>query len=143
MPSKRRLKQLRNAQLMAVEQTKKRKIEETPNYTAQPCIDDNQLSNDDTHDTDDSEGIDTWFWNSSANESCSDSEGRTERGEQSDEEKGVKVTQPRTDEAARLHNAVKEIKWNKEGENNLRIGYGKRSRSTNKGRKKATRELKK
>ena len=54
MPSKRRLEQLRNARLVVVERAKKRKIEETPNTTAQPSIDHNQLSNDDTNDTDDS-----------------------------------------------------------------------------------------
>lgn len=95
MPSKRRLEQLRNAWLVAVERAKKRKIEETPNTTAtaQPSINHNQLCNDDTNDIDHSEGADTRFWNSSASESCSNSEAETEGGQQSDEEKsdvGVK-----------------------------------------------------
>ena len=47
------------------------------------------------------------------------------------------------EEAAPLRNAVKEIKWHKEGENNLRGGYGKGSRSANKKQRKATKELEK
>ena len=146
MPSKRRLEQLRNARLVAVERAKKRKIEKTPNTTttAQPSIDHNQLCNDDTNDTVGSEGADTRFSNSSANESCPDSKGNTKGGQQSDEEKSdVGVKQPRTKEAAPLRNAVKEVRWRKEGENNLRGGYGKGSRSTNKGQGKATKELEK
>lgn len=114
MPSKRRFEQLRNARLVAMEQRKKRKIEEIPKttITAQPSIHHNQLCNDDTNDTDDTEGADTWFENSNANESCSDSEEETEAGgEQSDEEElDVGMKQPRMEEVAPLRNAVKKIK---------------------------------
>ena len=117
MPSKRRLEQLRNARLVTAEQRKKQKIEEISNTTttAQPSIHHNQLCNDDTHDTDDTEGVDIWFWNCSANESCSDSEEETEAGgKQSDKEDlDVGVKKLRIEKAAPLRNAVKEIKWHK------------------------------
>lgn len=63
MPSKRRLEQLRNARLVAAEERKKRKIEKIFNNTttAQPSIHHNQPCNDDTNDTDDTEGADIWF----------------------------------------------------------------------------------
>lgn len=70
--------------------------------------------------------------------------GRQTRDKQSDEEKSdVGVKQSRTEEAAPLQNAVKEIRWNKEGENSLRSGYGKESRSTKKRQRKAAKELEK
>ena len=60
-----------------------------------------------------------------------------------EEELDVGVKKPRMDEAASLRNAVKEIKWHKERENNLRGGYEKGSRSTNNIQRKATKELEK
>ena len=75
MPSKRRLKQLKNAPLVAAEQAKKRKIE--VNTTLEPGIND-QLCNVDTSNTSDKDDLEeangTWFWNLSANELCSDLE---------------------------------------------------------------------
>lgn len=65
-------------------------------------------------------------------------------GEQSNkEELDVGMKKPRVGEVGPLRNAVKEIKWDKEGENNLRGGYEKGSRSTNKRQKKAVKELEK
>lgn len=130
MPSERRLEQLKTARLVAAEQAKKREIE--VDSTLQPGIND-QLCNVDTSDiseTDNSEKANrTWFWNLSANESCSDSEekppGKRELGEGGLD---VELEEPRSEEAVPLRNAVKETKWNKEGENNLKGSYGKGSR---------------
>lgn len=143
MPSKRRLEQLKNARLVAAEQAKKRKIE--VDTTLQPGIND-QLCNvhtSDTSDTDDSEEANgTWFWNLSVNESCSDSEEEPQGKRQLDEGGlDVELEEPRSEEAVPLRNAVKEIRWNKEGENNLKGSYGKGSRSTKKRQRKATKEL--
>lgn len=144
MPSKRRLKQLKNAPLVAAEQAKKRKIE--VNTTLQPGIND-QLCNVDTStsDKDDLEEANgTWFWNFSANELRSDLEEEPQgKGQLDKSGLDVELEEPRSEEAVPLRNAVKEIWWNKERENNLKGSYGKGSRSTNKRQKKATKELEK
>lgn len=145
MPSKRRLKQLKNAPLVAAEQAKKRKIE--VNTTLEPGIND-QLCNVDTSNTSDKDDLEeangTWFWNLSANELCSDLEEEPQEKRQLDKSGlDVELEEPRSEEAVPLRNAVKEIRWNKEGENNLKGSYGKGSRSTNKRQKKATKELEK
>ncbi|MCJ1343309.1 hypothetical protein MMC31_001502 [Peltigera leucophlebia] len=132
MTSKRRLAQLQNARLSSVAQFKKRKLERThrPN-TEQPRIDDNELSNtDDTGDTGDTDADTdeegTWFWNQSANELESDSE----CDGYSDEEGDLGLEGSRTEEEAPPQKRPKEIKWNKEGEGNLRRVYGQGSVAT-------------
>ena len=77
----------------------------------------------DTSDSEDSEAG-TWFWHMSANESESESD----EGGQSDEDEPD--FEPRTEAAVPLQPVSKEICWNKEGENNLRGIYGKRSVSS-------------
>ena len=152
MPSKRQLEQLKNAQL--VTQSKKRKI---GNTTAQPGINNNQLFNVGINDTDDLEkASETWFWNLSANKLCSDSEEgseeerleerRTEEGgpeEGGPEEKEGLLEKPRSEKVAPPRNAITEIRWNKKGENKLRSGYGKGSRTTKKKQRKFMKELEK
>lgn len=134
MPSKRRLEQLKNARLVAAEQAKKRKIE--VDTALQPGINDQlcKVDTSNTSDTDDSEeanGI--WFWNLSANELCSDPEEEPQGKRQLDEGGlDVELEEPRSEEAVPLRNAVKEIRWNKEGENNLKGSYGKGSMLTKK-----------
>ena len=139
MTSKRRLAQLQNARLASVAHFKKRKLERThhPN-TEQPRIDDNELSTtDDTGDTDDTDADTdeegTWFWNQSANELESDSE----CDGYSDEEGDLGPEGSRTEEEAPPQKRPKEIKWNKEGEENLRGVYGQGSVATLYRKKKA------
>ena len=131
MTSKRRLAQLQNARLASVTYFKKRKLEQTHRpYTEQPRIDDNELSTNDTGDTGDTnadkdeEG--TWFWNQSANELESDSECNGYSNEEGD----LGPEGSRTEEEAPPQKRAKEIKWNKEGEGNLRGVYGQGSVAT-------------
>lgn len=127
---------------MAAEQAKKRKFE--VDTTLQPGIND-QLCNvntSDTSDTDDSEKANgTWFWNLSANKLCSDSEEELQGKRQLDKSSlVVELKEPRFEEVVPLRNMMKEIKWNKKVENNLKDIYGKKSRSTKKRQRKATKE---
>ena len=128
MTSKRRLAHLKNARLASVAHFKKQKLEQAQRLnTEQPRIDDNKPSTSDTGDTDadtDEEG--TWFWNKSANELESDSE----CSGYSDEEGDLGPEGSRTEEEAPSQKQPKEIKWNKDGEGNLRGVYGQGSVAT-------------
>ena len=126
--SKRRLAHLKNAILASVAHFKKQKLEQAQRLnTEQPCIDDNELSTSNTGDTDaDMDEERTWFWNKSVNESESDSECSGD----SDEEGDLAPEGSRTEEEAPSQKQPKEIKWNKEGEGNLRGVYGQGSVAT-------------
>ena len=128
MPIKRRLQHLKAARAASVESFKKRRLEASslPN-SARLQIDNDKLSTGDTSDTDGESGI--WFWNESANETNSDSE---------DEEE-----QSRTEQAVSPKPSKTEIRWNKEGEQSLRGGYGKGSKRTQMRHNKSARDLEK
>ena len=139
MQSKRRLEHLKKARLASVEHFKRQKLSQIPppSNTKQPRIDDAQS---DTADTDNTEDEATWFWNESANETESDSEG----GGKSDvEEPSLDQALPRTEEAVSIQSCLKKISWNQEGEDRLRGSYGKGSVSTLRRRKKSAQELEK
>lgn len=118
MPSKRRLTQLHSARLIAVENVKKRKLEQSQQFSiAQSRIKDNQLRTHDTSDTEDTEGESgSWFWHISANESESESED----GEVDEDVFDLEDDQPMTKKPVASQGAPKQIRWNNEGENKLR-----------------------
>lgn len=129
--SKRRLAHLKNARLASVAHFKKRKLEQSHQFsTEQSRIDDNKLCTSDTGNTGDTEADTdeegTWFWSKSAHESESDSECSGD----SDEEGDLAPEKSRTEQKAPLQKQPKEIKWNKEGEENLRGVYGQGSVAT-------------
>ena len=140
--SKRRLAHLKNARLASVAHFKKQKLEQAHRFsTEQSRIDDNELSTSDTGNTGDTD-VDTdadtdeegtWFWNKSANESESDSECSGD----SEEEGDLAPEGSRTEQEAPSQKQPKEIRWNKEGEENLRGVYGQGSVATFYRKKKA------
>lgn len=161
MPSKRRLAHLKSARLASVEHFKKKKLEHIhepsesdTEQPQQPCephqprqprtrICDNQLSTNDTNNTDDTEdeGKDkgTWFWNESANES----ESYSECDGYSDEEgSDLEFASEHMDKEDIPLGQSQGIRWNDEGEKNLRGSYGKGSRATSFRKKKASKEWK-
>ena len=141
MPSKRRLTQLHSARRIAVENVKKRKLEQSQQLSiAQSRIKDSQPRTHDTSDTEDTEGEPgSWFWHMSANESESESED----GEVDEDIFDLEDDQPMTKEAVASQGEPKEIRWNKEGENKLRGAYGKGSISSLRRQKLATQKLEK
>lgn len=118
MPIKRRLQHLKAARAASVESFKKRRLEASslPN-SARLQIDNDKLSTGDTSDTDGESGI--WFWNENANETNSDFEDKDVDEDDWEEE------QSRTEQAVSPKPSKTEIRWNKEGGQNLRLGYGR------------------
>ena len=141
MPSKRRLDQLKSAKAAAVQACKKRKSEASSVLYIHLEVEDDKLSTTDTSDTEGESA--TWFWNESANESDSDTEDEEDEDEeekddnQLDREEG----ESRTQKAVSLGVPKMEIKWNRQGEDKLRGGYGNGSRTTLKKQRKFAREL--
>lgn len=119
MRLKRQRQNLKAARTASIEFFKKRKLEASSlPRSAQLQIDDDELSTDDTSDTEGESEI--WFWNESANETDSDSEEESELDEK-DWEEEQSITQQKIS-----HKACKvEIKLNKEEEQNFCGGYGK------------------
>lgn len=120
---------------------KKQKLEQANRFsTGQSRIDDNELSTSDTGnagDTDadteaDRDEKGTWFWNKSASESESNSECSGDS-----EERDLAPEESRTEQEAPSQKQPKEIKWNKQGEENLRGVYGQGSVATFYRKKKA------
>ena len=137
MRLKRQRQHLKAARTASIESFKNRKLEASSlPKSAQPQIDDDKLSTDDTSDTEGESGI--WFWNESANEIDSDSE---EEGEL--DEKDWEEEQSSTQQDVSCISSKVEIKWNKEGEQNLRGGYGKGSKRTQMRHNKSVRDLEK
>ena len=144
MASKRRRNHLKAAREASVASFKKRRFEASSlSNSGQREIDDNKLSTTDTSNTSDSSDTEgepgTWFWNESANKSDSGSE---EEGNDVDEG-DLEEEHSKTERAASPEVPKKELKWNKEGESNLREGYGSGSRSSRKRQKKSAQELEK
>ncbi len=141
MPSKRRLDQRKSARA-AVQACKKRKSEASPVLNTVHEVEDDELSITDTSDTEGGSG--TWFWNESANGSDSDTEKDEDNNEDEDEEEGNREEgESKTQETVSLGVPKLEIKWNKQGEDKLRGGYGNGSRTTLKKKRKFARELEK
>ena len=137
MRLKRQRQHLKASGTASIESFKKRKLEASSLHeSAQPQIDDDKLSTDDTSDTEGESAI--WFWNESANEIDSDSE---EEGEL--DEKDWEEEQSSTQQDVSCISSKVEIKWNKEGERNLRGGYGKGSKSTQMRHNESARDLEK
>jgi hypothetical protein len=90
--------------------------------------------------SDSDEGADAsagvWFWNSSANESESDTEceGMSDRELDSAPRNSIAGSSSSTD-------ATRKLQWKREGDDQLRGGYGQGSRSTNKRARKMAQEL--
>lgn len=142
MPSKRRREQWKSARAASLEVFKKRRLETSLLPTsAQLRIDDRKLSTADTTNTDDTDDTEnesgTWFWNESANETDTEEEGN------GNHENDLEEDESKTEEAASSGIHKVEIKWNREGEEKLRGGYGKGSRRTQMRKQKSTRELEK
>ena len=98
----------------------------------QPQPDDN------TNNTSDTEGKSgTWYWNKSANESCSDTE--EERYSDIDEK-----NETRTEESKTQEEATPEVtlRWNRNGKSSLCGGYGKGSKSASQRQQKLARDFK-
>ncbi len=135
MVSKRHRDHLKAARDASVTSFKKRRSEAGSLSTSdQREIDDNKLSTTDTSDTERDSG--TWSWNE---RSDSDSE----KKENDVDERDLEEEHSKTERDASLEVPQKELKWNKEGEFNLRGGYGSGSRSSKKRQKKSARELEK
>ena len=137
MPSKRQREQRNAARAASVEFFKKRRLEaSSPLNSVQLDTDNDKLSTTDTSDEEVEPG--TWFWNESANETDSDSE---------EEGSGDVDKDDSEDEQSKMKQAVSlskiELRWNKRGEENLRSGYGKGSRSTQMKHNKSARDLEK
>ena len=97
--------------------------------SAQLRIDDRKLSTADTTNTDDTDNESgTWFWNESANETDSD----TEEEGNGNHENDLEGDESRTEEAASSEIHKVEIKWNREGEEKLRIWKGVKKDSNEK-----------
>lgn len=82
----------------------------------------------------------TWFWNESANETDSDSE---KEGSSDVDEEELEEEQSRTEQAVSPKLCKIDVKWSKEGEQNLRGWYGKGSKSSQMRRNRSIRELEK
>ena len=142
MPSKHQREQLSAARAASVEFFKKRRQEASSvhNLLQQPPSVHNDKPNTiDTSpaDTSDEEETTTWFWNESANETDSD-----EEEEDVGDVDGKNLEGQSKTEQAISHKASQvELKWKKEGENNLRGGYGKGSKRTQMRHNKSARDL--
>ena len=138
MPSKRQREQRNAARAASVEIFKMRRLEASSLLNSvQLNIDDDKHSTTDTSDNK-SESAGTWFWNESANETDSDSE---EEGCGDVDEEDLEEEQPKMKRAVSPKISKVELKWNRKGEQNLRGGYGKGSRSTQVLHNKSAREL--
>lgn len=139
MPTKRQ-RELRNAARAAsIESFKKRRLEASSlSNLAQLHVDNNKLSTTDTS-NEEAESR-TWLWNESANETDSDSE---EESSSDVDEEELEEEQSRTKQAVSPKLCKIEVKWSKEGEQNLRGGYGKDSKSSQMRRNRSIRELEK
>lgn len=124
MTSKRQREQQNAARAALNEVFKKRRLEaRSLSKSAQPKIDDDKLSTVDTSDMEDES--ETWFWHESANETNSDTEEEGDDVAESD----LDLEEPRIKQAVNPDVCKTEIKWNKEGEDRLRGGYGKGSKA--------------
>ena len=127
MPSKRQRDQRNSARAASILTFKKRRLEASRlPKPVQPQPDDN------TNDTSDTEGESgTWYWNESANESCSDTEEEGYSDVEEDEtktgESETKIEESKTQEEATLDVS---LRWNRDGESSLRGGYGKGLKSS-------------
>ena len=144
MPSKRQRKQLSAARAASVELFKKRRLEASSvhNLLHQPSVHNDKPNTIDTSlagDTSDEEETATWFWNESANETDSDEEEEDVRDVDGKNLEG----QSKTEQAISHKASQVELKWKKEGENNLRGGYGKGSKRTQMRQNKSARDLEK
>lgn len=143
MPSKRQREQLSAARAASVELFKKRRLEASSvhNLLQQPSVHNDKPNTIDTSpaDTSDEEETATWFWNESANETDSDEEEEdVGEGDGKDLEE-----QSKTEQAVSHQASQAELKWKKDGENNLRGGYRKGSKSTQMRHNKSARDLEK
>ena len=128
MPTKRRLIQLKSAKDLAIGVCKKRKFEASLVVNSYPEIEENKLNTVDTSNMEDKSK--TWFWKNSANESDFD----TEKAEYSDKnELDLEIEESREISPE----VLKEIKWNKKGENRLCGVYGIRLKATSKRQQKS------
>ena len=135
------LAHLKKARLASGEHFKKRKLEQTQLFSAeQLCINENQFDTSDTDGTSDIENEDTWFWHKSANDLESDME---DDGYFDEEESDLGPQRFRTKEEAALQKPLKEIHWDKRGEDNLRGFYGNNSRATLKRKRNVAKALEK
>ena len=138
MTSKRQREQRNAARAASNEVFKKRRLEaRSLSKSAQPKVDDDKLSTVNTSDTEDES--ETWFWHESANETNSDTEEEGDDVAESD----LDLEEPRIKQAVSPDVSKTEIRWNKEGEDRLRGGYGKGSRRTQMRHQKSARELRK
>ena len=140
MPSKRQRAQRNAARAASIQTFKKRRLEaSSPLNSEQLNTDDDKLSTIDTTD-DDGDSAGTWYWNESANETDSDSE---EESCNNVDEEDLEEEQSKMEQAVSPKNTKVELKWNRKGEQTLRGGYGKGSRSTQMLHNKSAREFKK
>ena len=143
MPSKRQREQLSTARAASVEFFKKRRQEASSvhNLLQQPSVHNDKPNTIDTSpaDTSDEEEIATWFWNESADETDSD-----EEEEDVEDVDGKNLEGQSKTEQAISHKASQvELKWKKEGENNLCGGYGKGLKRTQMRHNKLAQDLEK
>ena len=146
MPSKRQRDQRNSARAASVLTFKKRRLEASRlPKPVQPQPDQPQ-PDDNTNDTSDTEGESgTWYWNESANESCSDTEeeGYSDVEEEDETKTGESETKTKESKIQEEITPNVSLRWNRDGESSLRGGYGKGSKSSSQRLRKLARDFKK
>ena len=137
MSSKRQREQRNAARAASVEFFKKRRLETSSVHNSlQPSIDNDKPNTTDTNDEEAETA--TWFWNESANETDSDSE---DEGSGDVDGEDLEGGQSKTEQAVSPKASQIELKWKKEGEQNLCGGYRKGSKRTQMRHNKSAQDL--
>ena len=140
MPSKRQRDQRNSARAASILTFKKRRLEAS--RLPKPV----QLqSDDDNNNTSDTEGESgTWYWNESANESCSDTEEEGYSDVEEDDKIKTRESETKIEESRTQEEATPgvSLKWNRDGESSLCGGYRKGSKSSSQRNRKLAREFK-
>ncbi len=141
MPSKRQRDQRNSARAASILTFKTRRLEASRlSKPVQPQPDDN------TNDTSDTEGQSgTWYWNESANESCSDTEEEGNSDVEEEDETKTGESETKTEESKTQEEATPDVslRWNRDRESSLCEGYEKRSKSSSQRLRKLARDFKK
>ena len=140
MPSKRQRDQRNSARAASILTFKKRRLEAS--RLPKPV----QLqSDDDNNDTSDTEGESgTWYWNESANESCSDTEEEGYSDVEEDDEIKTGEFETKIEESRTQEEATQDVslRWNRDEESSLHGRYGKESKSFSQRHRKLAQEFK-
>ena len=133
MPFKRQRDKRNFARAASIFTFKKRRLEASRlPKPVQPQLDKPQ-PDDNINNTSDTEGeSETWYWNKSANKSCSDTEKEDYSDIEEEDETKTEEFKTKTEEFKIQKEATPDIslRWNRDGENSLYGGYRKGSKSS-------------